>query len=857
MEIHNISNKGFFNRLKGKTFFINLLLVISISCISLSLITFGAYLNKTGQTTVLRMFFQRVYELNFSFIQKYIQGSVAQIENFYIDVKFEDWEKIRYLREQALSNGLITPEMKEEISAELRFNGNAFPAKISIAGLTIEHLKHPTKWSLSVKLKGDKTIMGMRKFGLLFPQSRGYLTDFIATEMLKSQDIIGLRSDFVNVVINGKDNGLYYLEERFDKQLIEHNHYSEGIIFKISEGDLDVYGLKKISKDKELSSQLIRLKKLIDAFLSDDIPADKIFDIKKMATFYVVSDMLNQKHALFPSNMRLYFNPITSLIEPIGREWGYLRKETQSEISLSIEKPNSDVEYHVALSENPILIKIFNSFVFEEAYISQAKKISNIKFLDEVLNEKADIINRLLKKIYKQNPFYIFPKNLLYKNQEYIRNKINNQLPCIDVFIEGIMGSELILLIQNQIDLPIEIHHLKYNSTIEIIPTSRLLMKSNYKAENDYQKVKFSLSNNIKASDFSTDYFEVYYTILGMDKVMKVIVFDKKMEKDDYLELNTVAKSSNIHKFQFLDVDYDSNIIKFNNLHCDLERDLIIPKGFTVLAIPGCEINLSNSARIISYSPILFYGNSDSPISIISSDHTGQGVIVYNCQETSVFNHVNFENLSNISDIGWSLRGAVTFYESPVNISNCIFNKNIQGDDYLNIVRTNYNIMNTTFTSSNSDAFDSDFSIGTMTNVNFYDSGNDAIDISGSNTYLNNINIINAGDKAISAGEKSNLICININISGGEIGIACKDNSLINIDSLFVESTKLAYCAFQKKSEYGPAEIVINNAISRNVQTEYLVEIGSSLILNDKEISVKSENVKKMLYGVEYGKSSK
>ena len=91
--------------------------------------------------------------------------------------------------------------------------------------------------------------------------------------------------------------------------------------------------------------------------------------------------------------------------------------------------------------------------------------------------------------------------------------------------------------------------------------------------------------------------------------------FDKKMGKDDYLELNIVAKSSNIHEFQFLDVDYDSNIIKFNNLHCDIDRDLIIPKGFTVSAIPGCKINLSNSAlsvgacNDVSYSATLAFNS--------------------------------------------------------------------------------------------------------------------------------------------------------------------------------------------------------------------------------------------------------
>ena len=142
-------------------------------------------------------------------------------------------------------------------------------------------------------------------------------------------------------------------------------------------------------------------------------------------------------------------------------------------------------------------------------------------------------------------------------------------------------------------------------------------------------------------------------------------------------------------------------------------------------------------------------------------------------------------------------------------------------------------------------------------NVKFLQVGNDAIDVSGTKLYINEVEIVNPGDKGISGGEKSHLICKNIEISGGEIAIASKDGTTIDINGISINSSKLAYCSFQKKSEYGPGIIIVKNGTSKNVKTKYLIEVGSSLSVNGTEIKSKSNKVKEMLYGTEYGKSSK
>ena len=123
-----------------------------------------------------------------------------------------------------------------------------------------------------------------------------------------------------------------------------------------------------------------------------------------------------------------------------------------------------------------------------------------------------------------------------------------------------------------------------------------------------------------------------------------------------------------------------------------LNKRYTIQPNYTVVADKGLEINFQNGASIISYSHLKLSGTEESPIIITSTDSTGQGILVLETKAESVLDYVYFNNLSNPSQNGWELTGAVTFYESDVSINNCVFSNNRRGDDYLNIVRPKFDI---------------------------------------------------------------------------------------------------------------------------------------------------------------------
>ena len=329
-------------------------------------------------------------------------------------------------------------------------------------------------------------------------------------------------------------------------------------------------------------------------------------------------------------------------------------------------------------------------------------------------------------------------------------------------------------------------------------------------------------------------------------------VFPWAYENKGILDTNIIRQAANFKSFEFLNVNELKKEVWIEEGEHIITTGIKIPKGYSVFAKENTTLNFTNASFLLSYSPVLFSGTSDEPIIITSSDKTGMGIIVLNANSKSTFNYVNFSNNRALDRFGMSLTGMLTFYESDVEFDNCELSHN-NSEDILNIVRSNYKISNCFIHDVFSDALDCDFSTGSVNNVKFKDAGNDAIDISGRSIELFNVSIDNAEDKGVSAGENSIMKGDQITITNSGIGVSAKDLSSIKFGKLILEENKLDFAVFQKKSEYGPAKIVIEKT---KESKNYLLEFGSSLSINGEFKKDYRDNVLGLLYGNLYGKNS-
>ncbi len=137
---------------------------------------------------------------------------------------------------------------------------------------------------------------------------------------------------------------------------------------------------------------------------------------------------------------------------------------------------------------------------------------------------------------------------------------------------------------------------------------------------------------------------------------------------------------------------------------------------------------------------------------------------------------------------------------------------------------------------------------GMLSQASFFSPGNDALDFSGSRITLTDCDIHNASDKGISCGEESKIIVKNCLVDGSNIGVASKDKSEVWIDNTTIRNVVDGLVAFCKKPEYGPAKIYTNNVIVSKYMNLHLIEEGSNLNFNNREIFGQEKNLAKRFY---------
>ena len=233
-----------------------------------------------------------------------------------------------------------------------------------------------------------------------------------------------------------------------------------------------------------------------------------------------------------------------------------------------------------------------------------------------------------------------------------------------------------------------------------------------------------------------------------------------------------------------------------------------------------------------------FYENSENYLTTISTYKNN------NTYFEKIYLNPGKEILHNLN---YSLMGSINFFKSDVELNKVYFNK-ICSEDALNVVSSNFKVINSKFKENCSDSIDIDFGIGEISNTSFDNIGNDAIDFSGSVATVKNINLDNVGDKLISIGERSTVNIENISASDAFVGIVSKDESVTKINNLNFKNIKLALAAYIKKNEYNKSKIVGNNIKVDNSKIFAITDFESEIIINNQKISNKKEDLLKIIY---------
>ena len=825
-------------------------------------------------------------------VKNYLSSINVSPEKFEISIKDKHLKKLTYIKEMSRKYYIgddnldkVSLLRKEWFPAKIKFNGINYDVEMRIKGQSIDHWgNYP---SFKVKVKGDNTILGMKRFAIQHPKTRGFMNEWFFHQFLNFNGLIALRYSFVSLIINGDKWPIFAIEENFDKRLIENNKRKEGLIFQISYNSsnrIDLQQSKSKIEGTHFQDQANIVKKNIDSFFNGDLKTSDVFDFNQLAKYYAVIDLWGNHHAAQLKNMRFYYNPITSLIEPIGYDEQALYYTEYLDLIGSRKKFDQSLS-----SDSRFFDLVFNDINFYKTYINELEKISNPNLLDNFFNKVDKEFNHQLKILYKSFPYFqykskypsltwfwqdrthmIYPsslwlptdKSVLYENQTYINNsiKLNNQ--SINVYYEELLPEQnaILIKVKSREKLPVEVTNATISGIHSRLIGNKIIQPQGSKLYDNYTEFKVEIPEKIYWVDSLKNNISIQFKIASESQEYKILNTPLTSKT------NFIKEYSNLNDYTFINVNNDNKIITIQEGDHVLDNSLIIPPGYELKGSGNISIKLVNNAKIISYSPINFVGAENNPIRIFS-DSTSQGIAVINASSESYLHNVEFNRLSYISENGWGLTGAVTFYESKINISNCIF-ANSYSEDALNIIRSEFTINNTKFINSKSDALDIDFSDGQLTNTSFINNGNDGLDVSGAKVNVQNINIDVSGDKGISIGENSYVNLQNVSVNNSNIAIACKDKSVAYIDApnqkentrslsrgITINNCNYGFAVYQKKPEFGPAEIHIGNRNGThsnmtilNTKTHFLVEKNSFLEVGDQTVSSNTINALKTIY---------
>ena len=364
----------------------------------------------------------------------------------FIQLTFNEsqYNKLKKKRDKAISIGILQTDDSDYVPATIAYNGEDYRAEVRLKGDWTDHLKGD-KWSFRIKLKNDQTILGMRKFSLHHPKTRGYVNEWFYHNAVKREELMGLRYSFVEGSIHIKLNnspdyinkpvGIYAIEETFDKRTIESNKRKESVILKFSEDywwaevkkSIDVgkasglgfytfmngmdFPVRSFSESKTLQDSVMRnyfefSKELLIKSRDGTMTISKSFDVKKLALQNALMNLFGATHGNAIINLRFYYNPITSKLEPIAFDGNSGKRLSQYE-HFNFIKDNKE--------EDTLYLN----------YLAHAlNKVSNPDYLNKLAAENKDemtYFGKILKPEFKTEGLSL--KNLRY-NQSIIKEEL-------------------------------------------------------------------------------------------------------------------------------------------------------------------------------------------------------------------------------------------------------------------------------------------------------------------------------------------------------------------------------------------------------------------------------------------------
>jgi hypothetical protein len=821
-----------------------------------------------------------------------------------LDIKFTDLETLAAYREQALIQGIMIQGEDDFVPASLRVGNRVVRVKLRLKGDWVSHASGD-KWSVRVHVRDDQHVFGMRRFSLQAPETRNFQSEPLLLDMMRAHDVLAPRYQFVDLWVNGTNIGVMAIEEHFSSELLENQNRRASVILKLSEdlvwrsrwsddlrgfgspyadftnSEIEVFRSSAVARSVPLSRERDLAIGILRGWIHGNLPTTDVFHLERVGRFLAISEFWGAWHALRWHNLRFAFDPIAARLEPIAfdatintsevmadefivegepiiQRWlldPVIRQTYQTTLQILFDELSSgnlrdtlehaDDKYRRQLAEEYLLLDPF--------------PIEYLEARAEQLTDGTPLIDGVgtLTRGDLQKPVFneALPVDEAYPQllRAYILNGVGTRLleleSAIPAFVSVVnldwidQAGRVLYSIDQSAYLPIALPPKHHNAA-----ATAVTLPLNWLAGTDSARLR--VTARIGEDPRTWEHIAAIYVPPALQSAIPRPSVDQAAKDHDFL-------------------DWDAETISFRVKPGDwiITETLSIPGGVGLQMGPGTRMRFDHDAALIVRGPLHFEGTEDQPVTLEAlarssaigrpdpvntaitpmTGETWPGLVVLNASTRSIWQHVDVRDTRGVTNDNWSLTGGVTFYESPVQISNSSFAGH-RGEDALNIVRAEFQLLDVDFSDAVSDAFDADFANGNIFGGSFENiggtSGGDAIDVSGSEVAVNGTTFRTISDKAVSVGEASIALLDGLDIVSAGAGVVAKDGSRVTLTNTRIDGAELsALMAYIKKPEYGGAQIMATNVDIAGPGRAAIVQYDSLLSLNGRQIAPENVDV--------------
>ncbi|MDJ0849927.1 MAG: hypothetical protein QNK04_16280 [Myxococcota bacterium] len=762
---------------------------------------------------------------------RWLRATLADVsvEKIHVDIAFEHLQKLHQKREEALAQGLLVTGSSDLVPAEIRVGEETVRVKLRLKGDLPDHLEGD-KWSFRVHTRGGDVLFGMRRFSIQAPSTRGFQAEPLFQETLRWLGVLAPRYFFVEVAVNGNDIGLMAVEEHFDKVLLESQGRREGVILKFDESlfwsnvilnghhgpfenhhnaRITAFRKGSIAGSEALTRDLRVGRSLLRGFVEGQLPASDVFDAELLGRYLATCEVWDAFHPCRWHNLRFYFNPIDRQLEPIGFD-GSLH--------------GTHLGPNLVTVQEPIVREFLADPAVAESFVRTTRELSAAVAAGE-LRERLDALQaEHLAILNREFPFRdTLDLDVVARRSADLRNLSPGRLADFerpphgpDSRYPALVHANLIhedagavLELASTLPVPVEVSSVRVRGgradradgllpgfpvTLPATPLGAPLRWHRTPVPNVTAANGFVIEGTAVAEGQSRP---------------QAFTAEPYVAPATRPPLPRVSRDEALRSHAFLRPGRSDDWLAVAPGTWEVDRDMILPAGLGLEASAGTTLRMGPDTVIVARGPLDFRGRADAPIRLepLVKGAPWPGLVVLEAGAPSHWSHVQVSGTRGFVRGDWTLTGAVTFYQSDVALAHCSFQDN-RGEDALNIVSSEFTLEDVSVAETASDAFDGDFTEGSVQGGLFRGIGGDAIDVSGSRVTVEGTRLEEVRDKALSIGEGSQLEAREVSIENVGTGVVAKDRSQGTIRSSRLRGIRhAALMAYVKKPEYGPAEL--------------------------------------------------